>query len=102
MLSQVVGVGVQAPSIPLVIVSAPLPVPYWLIQPRPLPCTGQPSGSGPSSEGSPAPCALPKVCPPPINATVSSSVIPIRLKVTRMSWAEATGSGRPCGPSGLT
>jgi hypothetical protein len=26
--------------------------------------------------------------------------MPIRLKVTLMSWAEASGSGRPIGPSG--
>ena len=74
-------------------VSAPLPVPYWLIQPRPLPCTGQPSGSGPTSSGLPAPCVLPKVWPPAMSATVSSSVMPMRLKVTRMSWAEATRVG---------
>ena len=83
-------------------VSAPLPVPFWLTQPMPPPCTGQPSGSGPTRSALPAPWALPKVWPPAMSATVSSLFMPMRLKVTRMSCAEATGSGRPCGPSGLT
>ena len=83
-------------------VSAPLPVPFWFFQPRPPECTGQPSGSGPTRSGLPAPCVLPKVWPPPMRATVSSSFIAIRPKVTRMSWADPSGSGWPFGPSGLT
>ena len=83
-------------------VSSALPLPCWLIQPRPWACTGQPCGSGPTSEGSPPPWLLPKVWPPAMSATVSASFMPMRLKVTRMSWAEASGSGLPCGPSGLT
>ena len=51
---------------------------------------------------SPAPCVLPKVWPPAISATVSSSFIAMRAKVSRMSRAEASGSGLPFGPSGLT
>ena len=83
-------------------VSAPLPVPFWFFQPRPPECTGQPSGSGPTRSGSPAPCVFPKVWPPAMRATVSSSFIAIRPKVTRMSWADPSGSGWPFGPSGLT
>ena len=62
----------------------------------------EPSGSGPTRSGSPAPCALPKVCPPATNATVSSSFIAILAKVSRISRPEATGSGFPFGPSGFT
>ena len=50
----------------------------------------------------PAPWVLPKVWPPAIRATVSSSFIAMRPKVSRMSRAAATGSGLPSGPSGLT
>ena len=49
-----------------------------------------------------APCVLPNVCPPAISATVSSSFIAMRRKVSRMSRAAATGSGLPFGPSGFT
>ena len=37
-----------------------------------------------------APCVLPNVCPPAISATVSSSFIAMRRKVSRMSRAAAT------------
>jgi hypothetical protein len=37
-----------------------------------------------------------------MSATVSSSFIAIRLKVSRMSRAAASGSGLPFGPSGFT
>src|SRR6202022_831014 len=46
-----------------------------------------PSGSGPISDGSPAPCVLPKVWPPAISATVSSSFIAMRKNVSRISFA---------------
>ena len=49
-----------------------------------------------------APCALPNVWPPAMSATVSSSFIAIRAKVSRMSRPDAIGSGLPFGPSGLT
>lgn len=52
--------------------------------------------------GIPAPWVFPNVCPPAMSATVSSSFIAMRAKVSRMSRAEATGSGLPPGPSGLT
>ena len=52
--------------------------------------------------GSAAPCVLPKVCPPAINATVSSSFIAMRANVSLISRAEAIGSGLPFGPSGFT
>ena len=84
------------------IASRPLPDPYWLFQPMPWCSTGQPSGSGPTREGSPAPWVLPKVWPPAMRATVSSSFIAIRANVSRMSCADLTGSGSPLGPSGLT
>src|SRR6266550_8081673 len=44
-LSHLIGSLVHAPSSPLVIVSAPFPVPKLLFQPRPWCSTGQPSGS---------------------------------------------------------
>ena len=50
----------------------------------------------------PAPWVLPKVWPPAISATVSSSFIAMRRNVSRMSRAAAIGSGLPFGPSGLT
>ena len=82
--------------------SAPLPEPNALFQPRPCSSSGAASGSGPTRSASPAPWVLPKVWPPAISATVSSSFIAIRAKVSRMSRAEASGSGLPFGPSGLT
>ena len=84
-------------------VLAPLPVPKVFFQPRPICSMGAPSGSGPTYLlGSAAPCVLPKVWPPAISATVSSSFIAMRANVSRMSRAEAMGSGLPLGPSGFT
>ena len=98
-----VGVVVQVTSMPLVIASAPLPVPKLFFQPRPISSSGAPSGSLPTySSGSAAPWVLPNVWPPAISATVSSSFIAIRSNVSRMSRAAAIGSGLPLGPSGLT
>ena len=102
-MSHLVGVGVQAPSRPLVIVSVPLPVPKLFFQPSPCSSMSAPSGSRPTYlPGSAAPCVLPKVWPPAVSATVSSSFIAMRAKVSRMSRAEPSGSGLPFGPSGLT
>ena len=101
-MSHRVGFGVQAPSRPLVIVSSPLPLPKELFQPRPCSSRGAASGSGPTSAASPAPWHLPNVCPPATSATVSSSFIAMRAKVSRTSRPEATGSGSPFGPSGFT
>ena len=57
-----VGLTDHAPSRPLVIVSAPLPVPHWLVQPKPCSSIPAAAGSGPTqSAGAAAPCALPKV-----------------------------------------
>src|SRR5215467_12960669 len=97
-----VGVCDQVTSGPPVTASAPTPVRNLLFQPRPWSSIVAPSGSGPISDGSPAPWVLPKVWPPAISATVSSSSIAMREKVSRMSLAAATGSGLPFGPSGLT
>ena len=97
-----VGVEVQVTSRPLVIASPPLPEPYVLRQPRPCSSMGAPSGSGPTWSAGPAPCVLPNEWPPAMSATVSSSFIAIRRNVSRMSRAEASGSGLPFGPSGLT
>src|SRR5437016_3036746 len=47
-LSHLVGLLVQAPSRPLVIVSAPLPLPKLFFQPRPCSSMVAPSGSGPT------------------------------------------------------
>ena len=102
-LSHWIGFGVQAPSNPLVIVCTPLPLPKVFFQPKPCSSRVAPSGSGPTYfPGSAAPCVLPKVWPPATRATVSSSFMAIRAKVSRMSRAEPTGSGLPLGPSGFT
>ena len=101
-LPHFVGVGVQVTSSPLVMASGPAPVPWVLFQPRPWLSIGAPSGSGPTWSPDAAPCVLPNECPPAISATVSSSFMAIRRKVSRMSCAAAIGSGSPLGPSGLT
>ena len=93
---------VQGPSIPLVVASLPTPEPCRLFQPNPICSNGEPSGSAPTKAGSPAPCAFPKVCPPAVKATVSVSFIAILAKVSLMSFALASGSAFPSGPSGLT
>src|SRR5664280_2512548 len=93
------GVGVQAPSSPLEMVSSPLPVPKLFLQPRPMSWRGAASGSGPTySLGSAAPWVLPNVWPPAMSATVSSSFIAMRAKVSRMSRAAASALGLPFGP----
>ena len=56
-----VGAWVQAPSRPLVTASRPTPRAVLFNQPKPWSSSGAPSGSGPSSAGSPLPCALPTV-----------------------------------------
>ena len=102
MLLHFVGVVVQVTSRPLVIASPPLPVPKLLFQPKPCASMSAASGSAPTCDAGPAPWVLPKVWPPAISATVSSSFIAMRAKVSRMSLAAAIGSGLPFGPSGLT
>src|SRR5690349_9855140 len=102
LLLHLVGVVVQVTSSPLPMASPPLPVPKLLFHPRPWSSRPAPSGSGPTCEAGPAPWVLPKVWPPAMSATVSSSFIAIRLKVSRISTAAASGSGLPLGPSGLT
>ena len=89
----------HAPSSPLV---NGQPEPALFFQPRPCCSVGAPAGSGPTFSSLTAPWVLPKVCPPAISATVSSSSMDIRLKVSRMSRAAATGSGLAFGPSGFT
>src|SRR6201999_1678930 len=101
-LLHLVGVCVQVTSGPPVIAWAPMPVSYLLFQPRPCSSRAPLSGSGPTSDGSPAPCVLPKLWPPAISATVSSSFIAMRKNVSRVFFAAATGSGLPFGPAGLT
>src|SRR6478752_9961803 len=101
-LLHLVGVCDQVTSGPPVIVSGPKPVPYLLFQPRPWSSSAPASGLAPMNDGSPAPWVLPKVWPPAISATVSSSFIAMRRKVSRMSLAAAIGSGLPFGPAGLT
>src|SRR5205085_4530506 len=56
-----VGVCDQMTSGPPVMASAPIPVPCLLFQPSPWSSRAPLSGSGPTSEGSPAPWVLPKV-----------------------------------------
>ena len=101
-LLQRAGVVVQVTSRPLETVSLPWPLPKLLFQPRPCASSGAPSGSGPLCDSGAAPCALPKVWPPAISATISSSSIAMRPKVARMSLAAATGSPLAFGPSGFT
>src|SRR5512136_2513811 len=60
LLLHFVGVEVQVTSRPLVIVSAPLPVPKLLFHPRPCSSIPAASGSGPTWEVGPAPWVLPK------------------------------------------
>src|SRR5919204_5318535 len=62
-----VGVCDHVTSGPPVMASAPTPVPCRLFQPRPWSSSAPLSGSGPTSDGSPAPCVLPKVWPPAIS-----------------------------------
>ncbi len=101
-MSHRVGFGFQAPSMPLVIVSPALPLPNRLFHPSPCSSRGAASGSGPTIAASPAPWHLPNVCPPATSATVSSSFMAMRAKVSRTSRPDATGSGWPLGPSGFT
>ena len=83
--------------------SLPTPVPHLFCQPMPCCSTPAAAGAAPTHfEGSAAPCALPKLWPPAISATVSSSFIAIWPNASRMSFAEAAGSGLASGPSGLT
>ena len=60
-ISHFIGFVVHGPSIPLVIVSTPIPDAYLFFQPKPIISIGEPSGSASTSASSPAPCALPKV-----------------------------------------
>ncbi len=101
-MSHFVGSLVQAPSSPLVMASPAMPRPQLFFQPKPCASMGAASGSGPTQSGLTAPWHLPNVWPPMMRATVSSSFIAIRLKVSRMSRAAASGSGLPLGPSGFT
>src|SRR5438094_10301359 len=71
-LSHFVGLLVQAPSRPLVIVSPALPLPCVFFQPRPWSSRPAPSGSGPTCFAGAAPCVLPNEWPPTISATASS------------------------------
>jgi hypothetical protein len=102
LLSHLTGFCVHAPSSPLVSVCAPFPPFTLFFQPRPCCSIGAASGSGPMWSGLTAPCVLPNVWPPTISASVSSSFIAMRLNVSRMSFAAASGSGSPFGPSGFT
>src|SRR5271165_2909114 len=61
LLLHLVGVWLQMTSMPEVIASPPLPEPYLLAQPRPCCSISPPSGSGPTSDASPAPWVLPKL-----------------------------------------
>jgi hypothetical protein len=75
-----VGVVVQVTSRPLVIVSLPLPVPKLLFQPRPCSSMGPLRAQDPRATHQPAPWVLPKVWPPAMRATVSSSFIAMRRR----------------------
>ena len=89
-LSHFVGLLVQAPSSPLVIASAPLPVPKVFFQPRPCVLDGAALGLGTDvARRSAAPWHLPKVWPPTMSATVSSSFIAMR----REGLADVPGGG---------
>ena len=101
-MSHLIGVGVHAPSMPLVMVWSPMPLSWPLAQPSPCCAMSAPSGSAPTSDGVARAVALPKVWPPAVSATVSSSFIPMRAKVSRMSRRRLRrGSGLPPGPFGI-
>src|SRR5690242_11512123 len=102
LLLHLVGELVQVTSNPLPIASPALPVLNLLFQPSPCSSMVAASGSAPTLSAGPAPWVLPKVWPPAIKATVSSSFIAIRRNVSRMSRAAFSGSGSPFGPSGFT
>ena len=87
---------------PLVTVFRPTPRFVWLFHPKPCSKISAASGAGPNRDASPFPWALPTVCPPAVNATVSSSFIAMRAKVSRMCWAVSAGLETPLMPSGLT
>ena len=97
-MSHWVGVGVQAPSRPQVIVYSPKPV-SWRSQPNPWPIR-RALRLRTDELLLTAPCILPNVWPPTVSATVSSSFIAIRLNVSRMSWADASDRARRWGPAG--
>src|SRR5262249_58565905 len=78
LLLHFVGVVVQVTSRPLPIASPALPVRNLLFQPSPCSSISAASGSGPTLAAGPAPWVLPKVWPPAISATVSSSFIAMR------------------------
>ena len=101
-LSQRVGFWVQLPSMPLVIVNSPAPVPSGLCQPRPMASSGAISGGAPILSALTMPWLLPKAWPPAIRATVSSLFIAMRLNEMRMSRAEPIGSPSEFEPSGFT
>src|ERR1700741_1045984 len=77
LLLHFVGVVVQVTSRPLVIVSAPLPLPCVLSQPKPGASSSHASGCLATFSADAAPCVLPKLWPPAISATVSTSSIAI-------------------------
>ena len=71
----------------------PMPLSKVLRQPSPCSAMSAPSGSAPTRAASPAPWHLPKVWPPAVRATVSSSFMAMRAKVSRMSRPDASGIG---------
>ena len=93
---------VHAPSSPLVSVSAPLPVPYMFFHPKPCCSIGRPRARARCSadrrpRGTCRPCGRRRS-----ERRSPRRSSPSGAKVSRMSRAEASGSGLPLGPSGLT
>ena len=70
-MSHFVGFAVHEPSIPEEIVSPPLPLAWFEIQPSPIASSAAASGSGPTCVALAAPWHFPNVWPPAISATVS-------------------------------
>src|SRR5438270_10185053 len=77
-LSHLVGSLVHAPSSPLVIASAPVPLPELFFQPRSCCSTGAASGSGPMYLGSTAPWVFPSGWRLMVSANFFSHFIAIR------------------------
>ena len=100
---QAIGFADQAPSRPLVTVSRAVALAALVLPAEALLLDAgrRRARARRTWPGRAAPCALPKVWPPAISATVSSSFIAMRPKVSRMSFAAASGSGLPFGPSGI-
>jgi len=96
-----VGMGVQLPSMPLVMVYSAKPVPFGFCQPRPIASIGAIS-AGSNLVGRNHAMAFAEGVTAGDQRNCSSSFMAIRVKAMRMSRADPIGSPLAYGPSGLT